>query len=112
MEGGGHSLYSVWMRVMWTRGKHRSIFCGGVILKNREDDVAPTSFYFDLKPNTSLNIYEMKGVLIEVGKRYFMTLINDASRFCYVYLLKMKDEDLYYYKIYKAEVKNITLEKY
>jgi hypothetical protein len=54
----------------------------------------------------------MKGVLIEVGKRYFMTLINDASRFCYVYLLKMKDEDLYYYKIYKAEVKNITLEKY
>lgn len=52
-----------------------------------------------------LDIYEMNGMLTEVGKRYFMTLINDASRFCYVYLLKMKDEDLNYYKIYKAEVK-------
>ena len=32
-----------------------------------------------------------------------MTLIDDATRFCYVYLLKTKDEALYYFKIYKAE---------
>ncbi|WVZ67986.1 hypothetical protein U9M48_016985 [Paspalum notatum var. saurae] len=35
-----------------------------------------------------------------------MTLIDDATRFCYVYLLKSKDETLDYFKIYKAEVEN------
>jgi hypothetical protein len=29
------------------------IFCGGMIPKNRGDDVVPVSSYFDLKPNTS-----------------------------------------------------------
>ena len=49
------------------------------------------------------DICEMNGVLTEGGKRYFMTLIDDASRFCYVYLLKTKDEALNIFKIYKAE---------
>jgi len=35
-----------------------------------------------------------------------MTLIDDATRFCYVYLLHTKDEALDYFKVYKAEVKN------
>jgi transposase InsO family protein len=35
-----------------------------------------------------------------------MTLIDDATRFCYVYLLKTKDETLDYFKIYKAKVEN------
>jgi transposase InsO family protein len=48
----------------------------------------------------------MNGVLTKGGKRYFMTLIDDATRFCYIYLLKTKDETLDYFKIYKAEVKN------
>nr|CAE05730.1 OSJNBb0017I01.10 [Oryza sativa Japonica Group] len=52
------------------------------------------------------DICEMNGVLTKGGKRYFMTLIDDATRFCYVYLLKMKDEALDYFKIYKAEVEN------
>ena len=43
-------------------------------------------------------------MLTEGGKRYFMTLIDDASRYCYLYLLKIKDEALNYFKIYKAEV--------
>jgi hypothetical protein len=34
----------------------------------------------------------MNGVLIKDEKRYFMTLIDDATRFCYIYLLKTKDE--------------------
>jgi len=46
------------------------------------------------------------GVLTKGGKRYFMTLIDDASRFCYVYLLQTKDEALDYFKIYKTEVEN------
>ena len=48
----------------------------------------------------------MNGVLTKGGKRYFMTLIDDATRFCYVYLLQTKDEALDYFKIYKAEVEN------
>ena len=35
-----------------------------------------------------------------------MTLIDDCTRFCYIYLLKLKDEALHYFKIYKAEVEN------
>jgi hypothetical protein len=33
----------------------------------------------------------MNGVLIKGGQRYFMTMIDDVSRYCYVYLLKTKD---------------------
>ena len=35
-----------------------------------------------------------------------MTLIDDCTRYCYIYLLKSKDEALQYFKIYKAEVEN------
>jgi hypothetical protein len=45
-------------------------------------------------------------VLTKDEKRYFMTLIDDAIRFCYVYLLKSKDETLDYFKICKAKVEN------
>ena len=56
------------------------------------------------------DICEMNGVLTKGGKRYFLTFIDDCTRFCYVYLLKTKDEALHYVKIYKAEVEN-QLEK-
>ena len=52
------------------------------------------------------DLCEMNGVLTKGGKRYFMTLIDDASRFCYAYLLQTKDEALDYFKIYKTEVEN------
>ena len=35
-----------------------------------------------------------------------MTLIDDATCYCYVYLLKTKDEAFHYFKIFKAEVEN------
>jgi hypothetical protein len=50
------------------------------------------------------NLCEMNGELTKGGKRYFMTLIDDCTRFCYIYLLKSKDEALHYFEIYKAEV--------
>jgi transposase InsO family protein len=52
----------------------------------------------------------MNGVLTEGGQRYFMTMIDDASRYCYVYLFKTKDDALNCFKTYKAEVEN-QLEK-
>jgi transposase InsO family protein len=39
-----------------------------------------------------------------------MTMIDDASRYCYVYLLNTKDVALNCFKTYKAEVEN-QLEK-
>jgi transposase InsO family protein len=56
------------------------------------------------------DICEMNDVLTEGGQRYFITMIDDASRYCYVYLLKTKDKVLNCFKTYKAEVKN-QLEK-
>jgi transposase InsO family protein len=56
------------------------------------------------------DICEMNGVLTEGGQRYFITIIDNASRYCYVYLLKTKEEALNCFKTYKAEVKN-QLEK-
>jgi hypothetical protein len=48
----------------------------------------------------------MNEVLTKGDKKYFMTLIDDSTRFCYIYLLKSKDEALHYFKIYKTEVEN------
>ena len=38
------------------------------------------------------------------NKKYFVTCIDDASRFCYVYLLHTKDEALDKFKVFKTEV--------
>jgi hypothetical protein len=48
----------------------------------------------------------MNGLLTRGGKRYFMTLIADATRYGYIYLLKTKDEAFPYYKIFKAKLEN------
>jgi transposase InsO family protein len=48
----------------------------------------------------------MNGDLTKDGKRYFMTFIDNCTRFCYVYLLKTKYKSLYYFKAYKAKVEN------
>jgi hypothetical protein len=52
------------------------------------------------------DLCEMNGELTKGGKRYFITFIDDYTRFCYVYLLKTKDKALHYFKIYKAKVEN------
>ncbi|GKA67029.1 zinc finger, CCHC-type containing protein [Tanacetum coccineum] len=38
------------------------------------------------------------------NKKYFVTFIDDASRFCYIYLLHTKDEALDKFKVFKTEV--------
>src|ERR1044072_7045615 len=38
------------------------------------------------------------------GKKYFVTFIDDCSRFCYVYLMHSKDEVLDKFKIFKEQV--------
>jgi hypothetical protein len=52
------------------------------------------------------DLCEMHEILTKGGKRYFITFIDDSTRFWYVYLLKSKDEALHYFKTYKVEVEN------
>jgi hypothetical protein len=52
------------------------------------------------------DLCEMNGDLTKDKKRYFMAFIDDCIRFCYVYLLKIKDEALNYFKAYKTKVEN------
>jgi hypothetical protein len=52
------------------------------------------------------DLCEMNQILTKGGQRYFITFIDDSTRFCYVYLLKSKDEALHYFKTYKVEAKN------
>ena len=52
------------------------------------------------------DLCELNGILTRGGKRYFITFIDDYSRYTYVYLLKQKDEAFGAFKIFKAEVEN------
>jgi hypothetical protein len=52
------------------------------------------------------DLCEMNGELTKGGKKYFMTLIDDYTGYCYVNIPKSKDEALNFFKIYKAEVEN------
>ena len=47
----------------------------------------------------------MNVVLTKGGKKYFMTLIDDSTRYCYVYLLNTKDEALHYFKSIRPKLR-------
>ena len=49
---------------------------------------------------------ELNGILTRGDKRYFITFIDDFSRFTYVYLMRNKDESFDMYKHYKTKVEN------
>ena len=46
----------------------------------------------------------MKSIPLRGGNKYFITFIDDCSRYCYVYLLSSKDEVVNAFKTYKAKV--------
>ena len=48
----------------------------------------------------------MKSIQTRGGKKYFITFIDDCTRYCYVYLLRGKDEAIEAFIQYKNEVKN------
>jgi len=52
------------------------------------------------------DIGELNGELTRGGKRYFLTFIDDYSRYTYVYLLRTKDESFQKFKEYKSVVEN------
>ena len=52
------------------------------------------------------DICDMKFIQTKGGKKYFLTLIEDCTRYCYVYLLRSKDEALKMFQHFKNEVEN------
>ena len=52
------------------------------------------------------DIYDLKFIQMRGGKKYFLTLIEDCTRYCYVYLLRSKDEALEMFQHFKNEVEN------
>ena len=57
------------------------------------------------------DLCEMNGVLTKGGKKYFMTLIDDSTSYCHVYLLKSKDEALNFSRSIKLKWKTNLIEK-
>ena len=52
------------------------------------------------------DICDLKFVQTRGGKKYFITFIDDCTRYCYVYLLRSKDEAIEKFQLYKNEVEN------
>ena len=52
------------------------------------------------------DICDLKFAQTRGGNKYFITFVDDSTKYCYVYLLKSKDEALEKFVFYKAEVEN------
>jgi len=52
------------------------------------------------------NICELNDILTRGGNRYFITFIDDCSKYTYVYLIKHKYQAFQMFKNYKLEVEN------
>ncbi|CAL2253197.1 unnamed protein product [Prunus armeniaca] len=52
------------------------------------------------------DLCDFKSTPTRGGKNYYITFIDDCSKYCYVYLIHSKDEALQMFKTYKAEVEN------
>ena len=52
------------------------------------------------------DVCDLKFVQTRGGKKYFITFIDDCTRYCYVYLIRSKDEAIDMFKHYKNEVEN------
>ena len=51
-------------------------------------------------------ISDLKFVQTRGGNKYFITFVDDSTKYCYVYLLKSKDEVIEKFVLYKSEVEN------
>ena len=49
---------------------------------------------------------DLKFVQTRGGNKYFITFVDDSTKYCYVYLLKSKDEAIEKFVLYKHEVEN------
>ncbi|GKF52345.1 pol polyprotein [Tanacetum coccineum] len=52
------------------------------------------------------DICDLKSLPTKGGNKYFITFIDDCTKYCHVYLLKSKDEAIDKFVLYKTEVEN------
>nr|GEV36290.1 retrovirus-related Pol polyprotein from transposon TNT 1-94 [Tanacetum cinerariifolium] len=52
------------------------------------------------------DICDLKSLPTKGGNKYFITFIDDCTKYCYVYLLKSKNEAIDKFVLYKTEVEN------
>ena len=52
------------------------------------------------------DICDFKFVQIRCGNKYFITFVDNSTEYCYVYLLKSKNEAIMKFGLYKNEVEN------
>nr|GEU80219.1 Pol polyprotein [Tanacetum cinerariifolium] len=52
------------------------------------------------------DICDLKSLPTKGGNKYFIMFIDDCTKYCYVYLLKSKDEAIDKFVLYKTEVEN------
>lgn len=52
------------------------------------------------------DICDMKSTPSRGGKKYFITFIDDCTRYYYIYLLNSKDEEIDAFRQYKTEFEN------
>ncbi|GJY34361.1 retrovirus-related pol polyprotein from transposon TNT 1-94 [Tanacetum coccineum] len=52
------------------------------------------------------DICDLKSLPMKGGNKYFIMFIDDCTKYCYVYLLKSKDEAIDKFVLYKNEVEN------
>nr|GEW02643.1 retrotransposon protein, putative, Ty1-copia subclass [Tanacetum cinerariifolium] len=52
------------------------------------------------------DICDLKSLTTKGGNKYFITFIDDCTKYCYVYLLKSKDEAIDKFVLYKTKVEN------
>ena len=52
------------------------------------------------------DICDLKFVQTRGGNKYFITFVDDSTKYCYVYLLKSKDEAIKKFVLYENEVEN------
>ena len=52
------------------------------------------------------DICDLKFVQTRGGNKYFITFVDDSTKYCYVYLFKSKDETIEKFVLYKNEVEN------
>ena len=64
------------------------------------------SFERQTEPLDLIHICDLKFVQTRGGNKYFITIIDDSTKYCYVYLLKSKNEVVEKFVLYKNEVEN------
>ena len=52
------------------------------------------------------DLCELNDMLTKGDNKYFLTFIDDCSKFTYVFLLKNKSKTFNAFKVYKTEVEN------